>query len=368
MRKIILLLVSLIILTGCDLPIQQTSSTERGVIFNQLPRFLGGGLRDSVVQGGQMVVVLPWERIIRVETGVQDVVLGDGSRSDKDEWGTFVFTRALDGNEVALRLTVRFQVSDKPEDLTKLIQKFASVNDDIRKLVVAVSRYWVRTKMNELQTADFLEDSSRYRAVDAVKDGIQNALKAYGIEILAVALDRFEFARLQPDGTVDTVYQEKLNEVQRLREGTERERLRIETVKSAGLEKFNTTQGEVNRQIAEAKGDLEQAKARGEGYLQTKKNEALAITAEGMAQVEGLVQKIQALSGPGGAAVVKLEVARALKDGGAQFIALGSSSGERNMSVDKTDTNQLLDQLGLIDAMKEENKKREVRGENEKAK
>lgn len=368
MRKIALLLIILFSFTGCDLPIQQTSSTERGVIFNQLPRFLGGGLREKVVQGGQMVIVFPWERIIRIETGVQDVVLGDGSRSDNDAWSTFVFTRALDGNEVALRLTVRFQISDKPEDLTKLIQKFASVNEDIRKLIIAVSRYWVRTKMNELETADFLEDSSRYKAVDAVKDGIQSELSKYGVTILAVALDRFEFARLQPDGTVDTVYQEKLNEVQRLREGTERERLRIETVKAAGLEKFNTTQGEVNRQVAQARGTLEQAKARGDGYFQSKKNEAIAITAEGMAQVEGLIQKIQALSGPGGAAVVKLEVAKALLNSGAQFISLGSGGGDKNMTVDKTDTNQLLEQLGLIEAMKQENLKREEKIENEKAK
>jgi len=351
------LLLLLVLFAGCDVPVQQMGSTERGVIFNQLPTFFGGGLRTTVVNGGEMAIIYPWERITRIETGVQDVTLGDGSKSKEDEWGAFVFTRALDGNEVALRLTIRFQVSDTPEALTNLIQKFASNNEDVRSLVVAISRYWVRTKMNELQTADFLEDSSRYRAVDEVKQGIESQLNPYGISILAVALDRYEFARLQPDGTVDTVYQERLNEVQRLREGTERERLRIETVKAAGLEKFNHTQGEVNRQVAEAKGVLDQAKSRGDGYLETKRNESLAITATGNAEVQGLVQKVQALSGAGGAAVVKLEIARALKEGGSQFIALGSAGGERNMSVEKTDTNQLLDQLGLIEGMQTEKKK-----------
>ncbi len=340
-----------ITLTGCSLPVQQLENSERGIIINNLPRFLGGGVASGVVSGGELAIVMPWQTLVRIDTREQQVNLGDELGG---KWGEYVFTRALDGNEVALKLIIVYHVSSEPEKLVKLVQNFASNNDTIKSLVVSVTRAEVRSKLNELQTADFLK-GSRFDAVKKAQDAVAKRLEPYGVNITDLILQRNEFARLQPNGTVETVYQERLNEIQRIREETERERLRIETVKAAGQEKFNQAQAEVNRQLEEAKGEREQAKARGDGFFRSKENEAKAITARGNAEVEGLTEKVAALSGEGGASIVKLEIAKALKESGSKFVVLGS--GTQNMSVEKMDTNQILNTLGLIEGVKENEKK-----------
>lgn len=336
---------------GCGLPVQQLENSERGIIVNNLPRFLGGGVRSSVVKGGELAIIMPWQSLVRIDTREQQVNLGDELGG---KWNEYVFTRALDGNEVALRLLIVYHVSSEPEALTKLVQNFASSNEDIKQLVISVTRAEVRSKLNELQTADFLK-GSRFEAVRKAQDAVAKRVEPYGVKIVDLILQRNEFARLQPNGTVETVYQERLNEIQRIREETERERLRIETIKAAGQEKYNQAQAEVNRQVEEAKGEREQAKARGEGFLRSKENEAKAILSRGKAEVEGLTEKVAALSGDGGASIVKLEIAKALKESGSRFVVLGS--GAQNMSVEKMDTNQILNTLGLIEGVKENEKK-----------
>lgn len=335
------------------MPVQQLESTERGIIFNQLPRFLGGGLKTSIVSGGELRILLPYERLIRINTGTQDVFIGEGSGAD--ELSKSVFTRALDGNEVALKMTVRFQIKDTPETLIKLVQDFAPENEAIKDRVIAITRAEVRSKMNDLRTSGFLDENLRYEAVDSALQGIQKRLDPYGITVTTLTLDKFEFARLNADGTVDRVYQDRLNEVQRIREETEREKLRIETVRAEGQQKFNIAQAEVNRTVAEAKGFMDQAKARGDGYQLAKQSEAQGISAKGENEVKALIEKINAFSGPGGAALLKLEIAKALSKSGAKFITMGDS--KNGMSVERTDTNQLLGQLGLIEGMKDSNSK-----------
>lgn len=346
-----LLLLSAFFLSACDLPIQQMEPTERGVVFRKLPPALGGGVSSRVVRGGELVYLFPWDSLIRINTGSQDVLLGEGSGGDSFE--PFVFTRALDGNEVAVKMTIRYQVSDDPEKLEKVVQHIADNDLGIRNLVIATSRAMIRKHMNSIRTSDFLQDKSRYAAVERVREGVREMLEPYGISILGVMLDRFEFARLQPDGTVDRQYQEKLNEIQRFREETERERLRIDTVRADGQQRYNTTQAQVNRMIEEAKGAKIQATLRGKGYLDSKSNEAKGILAKGKAEVDGIIEKINALSGPGGEAILKLDVARHLQESDPRFVLMGDGGSQSEVSVNKLDTNELLSQLGLLEGMKD---------------
>lgn len=349
MRAILFL--TFMFLSGCSLPVQQLENSERGIITNNLPRFLGGGVSSNVVSGGKLAILMPWQTLVRIDTREQQVSLGDELGG---KWDQYVFTRALDGNEVALKLVIVYHVSSDPKELVKLVQTFASSNEAIRDIVISITRAEVRSKLNELQTADFLK-GSRFDAVKKAQDAVAKRLEPYGVKITDLILQRNEFARLQPDGTVETVYQERLNEIQRIREETERERLRIETVKAAGQEKFNQAQAEVNRLLEEAKGELEQAKARGEGFLKSKENEAKAILARGNAEVQGLKEKVSALAGEGGSSLVKLEIAKALKSSGSRFVVLGG--GAQNMSVEKLDTNELMNTLGLIEGVKSNEKK-----------
>ena len=346
LRRAVSLLV-LLALTAC----QQMGATEFGVRFRKLPPVLGGGVAEAVIHPGQMAIVMPWDSIYRFDTAVKDVSWGRRSSGNDDT--EFVHTRALDGNEVALAVTVRYRVITDPASLANLVQTVATSDRGVRELVMSVGRADIRTYMNQLRTSQFLDETDRYEAVDAVKKSMEERLKPYGIEILRVSLDDFRFERLNRDGTVDSSYQDKLTEIQKLREDTEREKSRIDTVKAKKQQEFNLTQGGVNREIAEADGFKRQAALRGDGYFEAKSNDAKAILAQGKAEVEGLIEQINALNGPGGEAILKLELARSLQKSDPRFVVLSEGEGGQGIAVRRTDTNDLLGQIGAFEALRE---------------
>ncbi|NMC63196.1 MAG: hypothetical protein GYA55_08500 [SAR324 cluster bacterium] len=354
MKKLWILPLLCIALSGCDSWFQKMEATEHGVMFRNLPPFLGGGISSKVLSPGELVFLFPWDTVIRINTASQDVTLGEGGQ-DQKELGDFMFTRALDGNEVALRVTVRYQIMSDSESLHKVVQQVGITNDDIRNLVVATVRARIRSDMNALTTANFIDENRRYQSVREAEKAVRESLKSYGINVLAIILDRFEFARLLADGTVDKEYQEKLNETQRKREETERERLRIDTIKAEGQQRFNQMQATVNRQIEEAKGFKKQAETKGAAYLQSRTNEAEAILTRGKAEVQGMIEKINALSGPGGEAILRLEIAKHLAAAGSKFLVLNEGKGDSSTSlgVNKVDVNELLQQVGVIEGLAE---------------
>lgn len=335
-------------LCGC----QTMGPTEHGVRFRKLPpRFLGG-IAGEVIPPGKTIIVLPAiDTIYRFTTAVQDISWGERPGDE----GSLVYTRAQDGNEVALSLTVLYQIDPKEDTLRELIRGVAVSDIEVRELVESVTLAEVRTAMNELRTPDFLNKDARYHAVDKVRLAIEERLKGYGIRVVRVNLDDFRFERLVKDGdtaTVDTSYQDKLREIQRLGENTERERQRVKTVQAKKSQELNEMQAQVNRWIQEAEGYKNQAVLRGDGFLQARRNEASAILAEGRALVEGLRAQVDALSGSGGIAVLKLELAKKLAEAQSKFIVMGEQS--QAIDVQRTDTNQLIEQLGIVEAMRDE--------------
>jgi hypothetical protein len=349
MRQILrlsVLILFVVAFSGC----QQMGPTEYGLRFRRLPPLLGGGVSQSTIAPARMAVLWPWDSVYRFDTSVRDVSWGSG-KSDSADAGNFVHTRALDGNEVALAVTVRYRLQTEAAKLVKLLEEVGTSNEEIRDLVVSVGRAEIRTKMNALRTAEFLDEKSRYEAVDAVKAAMIERLEPYGIEVQRVSLDGYRFERILRDGSVDSSYQEKLTEIQKLREDTEREKLRIDTIRAKKQQEYNETQAGVNRRVAEAEGYKKQAALRGDAYYEARTNEAKAITAQGKAEVEGLIEQINALSGPGAEAILKLELAKSLIKSDPKFVVLDSASGGNGIDVKRLDTNELLNQLGAFEAL-----------------
>ncbi|MCB0318287.1 MAG: SPFH domain-containing protein [Bdellovibrionales bacterium] len=353
--KVLVLVLLSFSLSGCDFGWTQLGATEYGVKFRKLPPFMGGGVSESVISPGELVLLFPWDSVYKIDTSVKDISWGDKLSKDK---GQFVYTRALDGNEVALAVTVRYKVKTDPKSLLNLIKNVAVTNKEIEDLVIAVARADMRTYMNELRTSEFLAKEPRYKAVDKVRQGMADKLEPLGIEIPRVNLDDFQFERLLLNGTIDSSYQETLKEIQRVREETERERSRINTVKAKKSQEFNDEQEKVNRFVAEADGYKKQASYRGDAYRQAKINQAKAVLAKGHAEVEGIKERINALSGPGGEALVKLELVKELLKNNPKFVLMSPQNSPSELRVNKIDTNSLLEQIGLIEAYKSNEEKK----------
>lgn len=346
-RKLLVVLM-LAFLAGCDTGLRQMSATEYGVVFRALPKFLGGGYANDVIRPGETVVVWPWDSVYRIDTAVKYVSWGQ-KRGHAD----FVHTRALDGNEVALAVTIQYRVGSDPTRLIKLVQEVGTSNDEILEIIISVARAYIRSSMNELKTAQFFQRDARYQAISKVKEHMTKMLAPYGIEIEGVIFDEHRFERVRLDGTVDTSYQQKIDETQKLREDTERERLRVDTIRAKKTQELNETQAKVNRVVAEADGYRNQAKLRGDGYFASKQNDAQAILAKGRAAAEGLKAQVEALSGPGGQAILKLEMVKQLMKNDPKFVVVGSAGGN-SIDLKRLDTNQLLTQIGIVEGLRSE--------------
>jgi hypothetical protein len=345
-----------VMLTGCDTGFQHMGPTEYGVRFRKLPPVMGGGVggASSVASPLETVVVFPWETIYRFDTSPQYLSwgrgMGDGGGAGQLVQAEDVHTRARDGNEAALKLTVRYRISPSPELLTKLVQEVATNDEDVRKLVISVVRSEIRTFMNRLRTAQFRDDKKRNDTVDEALEATRSKLSPWGIDVEAINLKQYRFVRLLKDGTEDTSYQDRLRDIQEKEQDIEGERTRIETVRAKKHTEYSQSESTYNARIAEAKGYREQSAYQGDSYYTAKANEAKAIQAEGAAEIEGLRQQIAALSGKGGRAMLRLEVAKQLSKGEPKFVTVNPGQGS-GLELSKTDINQLIQQLGIAEGL-----------------
>lgn len=360
--KLIIALSIIVSLSAC----QKMGSAEYGVRFRKLPPFLGGGVASDVVSPGSRTVVMPWESIYTIDTRLEQISWGEQTHDRNDDLHQgYVYTRAHDGNELALAFTIQFRVYPDPEKIRNLVQNVALNNRDVADIVIAVGRSDIRRVMNELNTSDFLDASKVNAAVDKVRNLMAATLDPYGIDIVKMILLNYRFERKLADGSTDSSYQERLAEIQRLTEDTVRAELSVQAIQAKMDQEVVGMQVLRQQLEAEALGYKNQAKVRSDAYFEARSNEAKAILAQGEAQVKGMIEQINALAGPGGNAILKLELAKQLKASDPKFILLGDDKGA-GLELRKLDTNQLLGQVGLVEGLKSSKKtKREAEDSDE---
>ena len=339
--------------TGCDSigGFQAMGPSEHGVVFSELPPFLGGGLKDKLIKPSEKEFVMPWEQVYRLDTGVQSVSWGrriPGGKEEVEE--DFVQTRALDGNEVNLSMTVRYHII--PEMVGHIVQRVGITNEEVERLVAAIARADIRTQMNILNTEDFFNRARLQVAVDKVRDAMNRRLRDEGIEVEAVIYDSHLFARRLADGTMDTSYQDQINATERKKQETLQELARNKTVEEEMKQKFAAAQGIASQTTERSDGLLRQATERGNAKFAALSQDAERIFRVGMSEVEGMKSTIEALSGPGGEALLRLEVARTLMQGESKFVVLNQSKGD-GIDVNRLDTNELIRQMGGFAAIQE---------------
>ena len=347
-----LLLFAACCLSGCDMGFITLAAGEYGAVFSALPPWAGGGVSNKVIVPGEMSLILPWQSVYRLDTTVQTIEWGGAGHGDRPDVEDYVETRALDGNEVGLSVTVQYHVS--PDKVPYVVQRVGTSNEKIRHVVEAVARADIRTHMNILKTRDFFDRDKRQAAVEQVKKALTARLASEGIVVDDAIYKDHKFERRLPDGTVDRSYQEQLDRTQALKQETEQEAKKLAAVVEKKGQELNDTQAQVNRVVEEARGYKEQRRLAGDGYLQTRRNEADQILAVGMAEVEGMKKKIEALSGPGGEALLRLAIVKALMERDPRFVLVNSASdGKGGLDLSKIDTNELIRQAGIFAAAQE---------------
>lgn len=322
---------------------ESMGATQHAVVFEKLPPVdLGfikfGGVQDGVIKPKEVEFVYLWESLYRFDTSIQSISWGNIGEGDDPTIADYVQTRALDGNEVGLAITLRYHLN--PKKLKHIVEYVAENDLQIREIVEEVALADIRTHMNILKTQDFFNTDARRAAVVRVKDALRARFEPEGIIIDDVFYNDYRF---------ENRYQELIEETQALNQKTEREEKRILTLVEDRRKRKLETQADVNRLVRDANGYKEQARLRGDGYLEAKKNDAKRVAAQGTAEVNALKEKIAALSGPGGKALLRLTLVKELMKNNPQFLLLDSADNNAmGLNLNKTDTNRLLEQVGVV--------------------
>lgn len=377
---------------------QQVQGTEVALKFRKIPRLIGGGIGSEVISPGGKVLVWPWEELIRLTNTQRTESWGTGEGAHRP-----LAARSSDGNEVAFDVTVIYQISRDPAELRDLVTSVAHTDEQIRELVVSQVRALVRQFANRLATRKFVSSdlSSELRRVekevptpgnlprnpatdeagtfDSVKRELEvtleQALRGYRLELiqLSVANPRFVRYREGDEGAgeqVDDTYQTMLVNVQREQQAIKRESESRKTQEERKYGEKEIALKEASKVISAAEAEGERIGEEARFMLETKQIEKEAITKSGSDMLASMRAQIEAVAGKGGDALLRLDIARELTAGNASFIVLntdtGSATGGSPGSVDvrKTDTNRLIQQLGLIEAMRAE-KRTGISGKND---
>ena len=349
--KAILLVALLSLLTAC----QNMESRKVGMRFWRLPPQLGGGVSARVFAPGELVFHYPFvSQLYVVDVGKRDFSF----RFDSEQGSAGALeTRALDGNEVALEVTVTYEIDTTSDKLQKLFTYVGPTQEDIERIIMSVARADIRTFMNELRTSQFIDSVSSYKALHKVQDNMKARLDPYGIIIGELKLDSFRF---------DEDYENLLKQIQKISEDVKRERERKLVIQKQ-MERDNATAvGVRNASLKDAGGYKELRIDDGKNYLEEQKNIAEGILAVAEAERDALQKQIAALSGPGGSALVKLELAKQLLKNNPQFVVMGKGSDEGQLTVNRIDTNQLMDQAKVFEALKEGSAKDPITAAKEK--
>jgi len=122
------------------------------------------------------------------------------------------------------------------------------------------------------------------------------------------------------------------------------EKLRSETnaVEQEYITLVKEAEAEIAKVRAAADGEFERAKIEADAYFLQQEQLAEAILAEAQAEAEGIRKMNEALSGPGGAEVVKLRIAEALAEKKIVMVPMGGGG----LDVRSMDVNQLLGLYG----------------------
>jgi len=199
-----------------------------------------------------------------------------------------------------------------------------------------VARSKPRDYLGEYSTELFYHAENRNKAAENAKVGLQAILKDYGIIVENVALMDYRFnADYQMIITNKKIADTKTKTLISEKDST------VEMNKKL----LQDAAGEVNKLIAQADGQYQEAVLGAEAYFQQQTNLAAATIAEGEAEAASIQKMRQAMMNEGGLIQVKMAIADSLRN---KRIVMIPTGGANSFNLQTLDINEILKQLGVI--------------------
>lgn len=319
------------LLTGCTASTEATQVGVRTVNFTLLGH---RGVQEEIYPQGQTYFFFrPLSDWTAYDVGLRNLEMfrnpsqGDRTGDDSVRFKTF------DGNDVSVDVTVVWSL--EPSKAPYVRARVGRSTDDVeQKLVRPVARSVVRDVLNELSSEAYYQADRRTQAADKARTQLNDLLANEGVHVEQILLGEHKF-----NDTYEAIIKDK--------KVAEQESARLVSQTQAAAEEMKRdlekAKGEVNQTIEQARGEAEKRQLEADAIYYERERQAAAILAEKKASAEGLEARAKALSGAGGKAMVKLEVAKALNGKKILFVPSGSGTDLRT-----TDMNDLLQTYGAI--------------------
>lgn len=331
-RLLLILALTTMLSSGCIF--NSTSETEVGVRTKKFSLFGDEGVEDKVYEPGGTYILLPvinaWNTF---DIKLQNLEMtSDARRGDRRTKDDLLF-KTVDGNDISLDVIIAYRIN--PEKAPYILQNVASSDRELKeKIMRTLSRSIPRDVFGELKTEEFYKADKRQAKAEEARKRMQKILDPMGVIVERV---------LPKDYRFNPAYQQAIEGKKVADQLVEKNKAATRAAYEEYMKKLEDAKGDVNKMVAMADGEFEQSKIEADAYFEKQKRLAEAIEAEGQAEAEGIAKLNEALAGAGGETMVKLEIAKALKD--KRIVLMPMSEGGMNLKT--TDVNRLLEMQGI---------------------
>ena len=255
----------------------------------------------------------------------------EAHKKEKDIWiGNDLKLKTSGGNDVWVDLIITWKII--PEMAYLCVKEVGEDTSKIEtNIIKPITRAGLRFYLGKLTSEEFYEAKKREDAVKKTKEYLNKKLERLGLRITDILLKDYRFnERYQNAIEQRKVYEQKTLEYIALTKAA------LEDAKRKQFE----ARAEANWVIEKAKGELEQAKLKGDAILYAAKKNAQALFELKKAEASALMELNRALSGSGGQNLVAKRLVESLK--GKEITIIPVSD---NGTVSFVDVNSLISAL-----------------------
>lgn len=329
----ILCLALLVLTVGCA----QVGTDEVGVKTVYLSITGDTGVQDKSYGTGYHIYVPPFTGFTILKKSEQKLEMTrreeKGNRPGRDE----LKLKATDGNDIWVDITLSWRVN--PENAWMVVKQVGETTEEIEEQVVRpVSRGVLRHTLGTLSAEEFYDADLRQQQVRASMQLLNESLAPMGLSVTDVMVNDYRFADRYQKAIEDRkLYDQKKREYQSLAKAA---------AEDVERKKFDA-RAKSNRIIEAARGELEQAKLKGDAILYAAEQQAEAIREQKAAEAAALQILAEALAQPGGRNLVAQRLARALKGKGITAVPVTDGG-----TVSLVDVNRFMESLVAATAVR----------------
>ncbi|MBL7077709.1 MAG: hypothetical protein ISS31_09580 [Kiritimatiellae bacterium] len=300
--------------------IQEVSGEQIGFLLNRIT-----GNIEVIDSSGKQIFNGLTKQFYVMEKTLQTLEMteqiGRGDRAERDD----LKIKTVDGSDVYVDLKVQYRINT---DMAEAIILTSGPGEQYKqKWARDYIRYISRNYLGELTTEEFYDSNKRDAKVDLARAECNKRLERFGIRIDHILIPRrphfyAEYEEMiKKKKEADQTVQAQQSKALAAKQKQETETVQETNRKNVAVEQF---EGKMQQNVIAAEAEADRTMKQGDAYYEQKtiaaeaefyqlQKRAEAITAQKAAEAAGIKALREALEGPGGANMVKLEYARKLK-------------------------------------------------------